>query len=130
MDTVQIQIHKGEAAGPGNQLCAGINLCGNSFSVIAFKASFSLLIVLPGTEIYRQLVEAGEVDPARVASFYYHVGYVPKGMTAQELKRLQLRAFFEFYARPRILWRLLGEIQSWTQVRILLGKVWNLIRGG
>ncbi|MDD3473969.1 MAG: hypothetical protein PHS86_14405, partial [Syntrophaceae bacterium] len=38
--------------------------------------------------------------------------YSPVGMTKEELKALQRRAFLEFHLRPKILFKMITEIKS------------------
>ncbi len=41
--------------------------------------------------------------------FYSKIAYVPDGVTADELKRLQRQAYLGFYLRPSVLWKLKGQ---------------------
>ncbi len=77
------------------------------------RAHFSNFLPLPGTEATRLLMESGElqsIDWTKLA--YSSVPYAPKGITKEELKAFQRRAFLEFHLRPKVLLKLLTEIRS------------------
>jgi anaerobic magnesium-protoporphyrin IX monomethyl ester cyclase len=77
------------------------------------RAHFSNFLPLPGTEATRLLMESGElqtIDWTQLA--YSSVPYSPTGITKEELKAFQRRAFLEFHLRPKILLKLLTEIRS------------------
>ena len=95
------------------------------------RAHFSNFLPLPGTEVTRKLIERGEIRrPDWGTLFYSKVPYAPKGITKKQLKRLQRRAFLEFYLRPRILLKLLSEIKSLRHLKmILIRAVDYLFRG-
>ena len=77
------------------------------------RAHFSNFLPLPGTAATNRLLESGEIEaPDWTTLSYSQVPYVPRGMTREELKGFQRRAFLEFHLRPRILAKLLGEIKS------------------
>jgi len=89
------------------------------------RAQFSLFKAYPGTEITNQLLSTGKMDKINYDSFmYYKVDYVPEGLTAKELKKLQRKAFLEFYLRPRILFSLLKDINSFEHFKFVLKRVW------
>jgi anaerobic magnesium-protoporphyrin IX monomethyl ester cyclase len=77
------------------------------------RAHFSNFLPLPGTEATRKLIESGEIVlPDWNELAYSKVPYAPRGMTKNELKAFQRRAFLEFHLRPRILFKMLSEIRS------------------
>lgn len=77
------------------------------------RAHFSNFLPLPGTEATDRLLNSGEIqDPDWTTLSYAKVPYVPRGMTREELKAFQRRAFLEFHLRPKILVKLLSEIKS------------------
>lgn len=83
------------------------------------RAHFSNFLPLPGTEITKKLIETGEIGHLKWDTlFYSKVAYSPKGITKRKLKRLQRRAYLEFYLRPRVLLQLLLEIRSFTHLRM------------
>lgn len=85
------------------------------------RAHFSNFLPLPGTEATKKLVESREiVRPDWGTLFYSKVPYAPKGITKKQLKRLQRRAFLEFHLRPHILFRMLLEIKSINQLKMII----------
>jgi radical SAM superfamily enzyme YgiQ (UPF0313 family) len=85
------------------------------------RAHFSNFLPLPGTEATKKLVESNEMEkPDWGTLFYSKVAYAPRGITKEQLKRLQRRAFLEFYLRPHILFRMLLEIKSISQLRMII----------
>ncbi|HII15015.1 MAG TPA: radical SAM protein [Nanoarchaeota archaeon] len=84
------------------------------------RAHFSLFLPLPGTEITEQLIKEGKLKTVNWAGLSYtKVQYVPEGMTEDELKRYQQKAFMEFYLRPKIILGMIKEIRSWEQFKQL-----------
>lgn len=84
------------------------------------RATFSLYLPLPGSEMYSLLKANNELqglDWNKVS--FDSVSYVPKGMTAEELKGLQKKAFYSFFLRPRILYRLLKSVRSLEHFKFL-----------
>jgi len=76
-------------------------------------AQFSLMVPYPGTPLYRELAENGEIPLATENDFVRYnqsVGltdvepiFVPNGRQAKELKDMQKRAYIQFYLRPRMI---------------------------
>lgn len=74
-------------------------------------AQFSIMVPYPGTPLYREVKERGELlggDEQDFARYNQSVGltdlepiFVPKGRTASDLKRMQQQAYVQFYFRPR-----------------------------
>jgi len=84
------------------------------------RATFSLYLPLPGSEMYNTLKENDELqglDWDKVT--FDSVSYVPNGMTSKELKGLQKKAFFSFFLRPKILYRLLKSVRSFEHFKFL-----------
>lgn len=67
------------------------------------RAFFGNYVPLPGTQIYNELVNSGEISNLDWSKVFVggSVIYSPKGITPQELERIQKRAFFKFYLTPR-----------------------------
>ena len=89
-------------------------------------AKFNLAVPLPGSRFYEDHRHELTVDaPEKFTSWYDwspfsgELLYVPEGMTDQELKNLQRRAMFEFYARPHLVARHLknGTLSPGNMVR-------------
>ena len=75
-------------------------------------AKFNLAVPLPGSRFYEDhRAELNVEAPEKFTSWYDwapfsgELLYVPEGLTDQELKNLQRRGMFEFYARPRLVAR-------------------------
>ena len=89
------------------------------------EAQFSLFKAYPGTDITNKLLEEGKINKINYDSFmYYKVDYVPEGLTEKELKNLQRKAFLAFYLRPKILWSLIREINSFEHFKFILQRTW------
>lgn len=87
-------------------------------------AHFSNFLPLPGTEATETLLKEGKlkrIDWSKL--FYYRVPYTPDGITADELKALQRRAYLSFYLRPKIILRLLSEIKSLYHVKAIVQRL-------
>lgn len=98
-------------------------------------AQFNIMIPYPGTPLYKELQERGEIPQAQENDYVRYnqsVGltqidpiYVPKGRKAAELKKMQRAAYIQFYLRPGLLFmhlshlrcsRILGMIRSFMAV--------------
>lgn len=87
------------------------------------RAHFSNFLPLPGTEATRMLMERGELQTIPWGELAYSsVPYAPEGITKEELKAFQRRAFLEFHLRPKILLRLLKEIRSVNHLGSILKR--------
>ncbi|MDR3603719.1 MAG: radical SAM protein [Syntrophaceae bacterium] len=85
------------------------------------RAHFSNFLPLPGTEATARLIESGEIsEPNWEDLAYSHTPYSPEGITKNELKAFQRRAFLEFHLRPKILFKMLGEIKSFHHLKSIL----------
>lgn len=92
------------------------------------RAHFSNFLPLPGTEATEILIEEGEINQPKWSSlFYSEVAYSPKGISKKQLKRLQRKAFLEFYLRPRILFKLICEIKSLTHLKMIIERARDYI---
>lgn len=76
-------------------------------------AFFGNFIPLPGTEIYRELLKRNEIEAIDWDSLYVggNVLYSPEGISPKELKRLQQRAFLQFYIQSKIIVNFLSKIR-------------------
>ncbi len=73
-------------------------------------AIFNLFTPYPGSELYDELMAAGEIKFERWSDFtsYWTIGngrpvYVPKGWTPDDLIRIQAQAMKRFYLRPKFI---------------------------
>jgi len=89
------------------------------------RAQFSLFKAYPGTDITNKLLKEKKINKINYDSFmYYKIDYVPEGLTEKELKNLQRKAFLEFYLRPKILFSLIKEINSFEHFKFILQRIW------
>ena len=87
------------------------------------RAHFSNFLPLPGTEATRRLLESGELNqPDWSELCYSKVPYSPKGISPEELKAFQRKAFLSFHLRPRILMKMISEIKSASQLHAILRR--------
>lgn len=79
---------------------------------------FNIAVPYPGSKFFDEVYKNKNdcfVEPERFNSFYdwsdgnIEPVFVPQGMTAGELIGLQRKAMFEFYARPKVIIRLLRQ---------------------
>lgn len=92
------------------------------------RAHFSNFLPLPGTEATRELLENNELEALAWENlFYSKVPYAPEGMSKKELKAWQRRAYFSFYLRPVILFRMVSEIKSFNHFRMTIKRIWDYL---
>jgi len=88
------------------------------------RAQFSLFKAYPGTPLSKRLLETGRITGFNYKAFSFHkVDVVPDGMTADELKALQRKAFLTFYLRPGVLFAILKEIRSWRHLKFIIKRI-------
>ncbi len=96
------------------------------------KVNFGILMPLPGTEVTRLLQKKGllgdDIDWSRMSE--YRSPYTPPGFTEKSFRKIFQKAFFRFYFRPHIIYRFLGEIRSWDQVKILWNRFKDVFEQG
>ena len=78
------------------------------------RATFSAFKPFPGTPVYDELVEKGEMKKIDDWSRFSlnKIAWTPKGITEDELRNLRRKAFLKFYLRPRIFVKVLNEIKN------------------
>ncbi len=54
--------------------------------------------------------------------------YSPKGVSPRELRKLMRKAFAKFYFRPSVIFGLLKEIHSLSQLRTVVRRVFDVFR--
>ncbi len=85
------------------------------------RAHFSNFLPLPGTLATRRLLDSGELDSLNWEELAYsNTPYSPQGITKDELKAFQRRAFLEFYLRPVTLFKMVREIKSWFHLKSII----------
>lgn len=45
------------------------------------------------------------------------LSFVPRGLTSEYLKKMQRKAYTEFFLRPVQIWRLMRSIDSWEDIK-------------
>ena len=90
------------------------------------RANFLLFHPIPGTEIYTMLNHTGELTNINYdANSFAEVAYTPKGMTKDELKNIQRKAFLSFYLRPKQFISLISNIRSYNHLSYILRRVYR-----
>ena len=93
-------------------------------------ASFSVLRVIPRTEIYNELVAEGRI-PSHMDYFEAGVPIFTRSYSQipdDRLFKLYRKAYMSFYFRPKIFLRLLSEIRRWNHVRDLYAGLLRLVK--
>lgn len=76
-------------------------------------AHFSCFLPLPGTEITQELLDSGKLKNINYADlFYSKAPFSPEGITREEIKKFQQKAFLSFYLRPSILIAMVLRLKS------------------
>ncbi len=92
------------------------------------RAQFTICLPVPGSEMTRQLIKDGRLknyDFSNVS--FQNIVYVPERMTLKELQRLRLKAYREFYLRPRIIMGILTEIQNLEHLKFILRRIRKIL---
>jgi len=95
------------------------------------RAQFSNFLPLPGTEIYDFLKKGGKISPESMKWDLYlnnRIVYCPDGISEREMRSLMRKAFAKFYFRLRIILGLLGEIHSFSQLRTVIRRFFDVFR--
>ncbi len=93
-------------------------------------ATFYCVQLYPGSPLHKEVKERGEllheewdhyssIIDTRDNKFHY----VPKGLTAEDLKREVKNAYRSFYLRPSYMFRRLFSLRSWDEVKAHLAAV-------
>jgi anaerobic magnesium-protoporphyrin IX monomethyl ester cyclase len=90
------------------------------------RANYFDFLPLPGTPIYNELEQNGELAKIDWKHFHFMTApYAPAGMTREELRKLQRTAFIRFYLRPGILVRNILQIRSFRHFKYLLRRFYH-----
>ena len=92
------------------------------------RAQFAMYLPIPGSEMYERLKEEGKMSEEKFNSLLFQNTncYLNEKITLFRFKILRLKAYFEFYLRPRIIWGLLREIKSLDQLRFIIRRIVKL----
>jgi radical SAM superfamily enzyme YgiQ (UPF0313 family) len=92
------------------------------------RANYFTYLPFPGSASYKELEANGELKGIDWERFYFmNASYVPMGMTRDELKALQRKAFLRFYFRPIIFWKNIRAIKSFRHFKFLLKRFFHWI---
>ncbi len=85
----------------------------------------------PGSEMYDKLKSEGKLQGLSYDETYIHnLSYCDESISIKDLIKVQRMAHFRFYLRPRIIWGILKEIHSVTQLKIVLQRAMKIIFPG
>lgn len=97
-----------------------------SLKLPLIRANYFDFLPLPGTPIYYELEQKGELAKIDWKQFHFMTApYAPAGMTREQLRNYQRRAFFRFYLRPRILVKNILGIKSFLHFKYLLRRFYH-----
>jgi anaerobic magnesium-protoporphyrin IX monomethyl ester cyclase len=97
-----------------------------SLKLPLIRANYFDFLPLPGTPIYYELQEKGELAKIDWKQFHFMTApYAPQGMTRKELRTYQREAFLRFYLRPKILVRNCLQIKSFRHFKYLLRRFYH-----
>ncbi|MGE0268508.1 MAG: radical SAM protein [Candidatus Omnitrophota bacterium] len=92
------------------------------------RANFFNFSPFPGIIEYDKLKQEGKVIKNWYDSLYINsVVYAPKNIPRETLVKLQRKAFWKFYTRPRIFINILKEIKSFSQFKVVFKKSMRLV---
>lgn len=89
------------------------------------KAAFSTFVPLPGSEMWTYLIEKGRLDISHLnnLSYYRTESNYTKSISQRDFRSLQKKAFFDFYSRPKIIFSLIRQISSPSNVLALSHRI-------
>lgn len=91
-------------------------------------ASFNIFKPYPGTPIYDELKTQGKLGNLDWNTFDYDkVSWSSGFMNPEEVKSLQKKATLSFYLRPKILFKFLSSIRTFTQIKFLMQRIFSVV---
>ncbi|MBI2671173.1 radical SAM protein [Candidatus Woesearchaeota archaeon] len=100
-------------------------------------AQFTITTPYPGTELYEQANQFGELKSIDWDNYQTWAGFsdhnlvwVPKGRNSQELKELQRKALKEFYFRPKFIFKKLIHIDNFAIFKKYVLGAWAILTTG
>jgi radical SAM superfamily enzyme YgiQ (UPF0313 family) len=93
------------------------------------RAAFNIVIPIPGTEIFDELIDAGRLKLQDInwdTLTNDQVAFKRNHVTGQRLLELQRKAFLRFYTRPTVLRRVIRDMS--TNPEVLLASINKLKR--
>jgi len=92
------------------------------------RVNFFTFTPFPGSSMYDELKEKGELGNLDYDELYIHnLGYCHKSIPEDDLIRLQRSVHFRFYLRPKIIFGIMKEIHSFTQLKIIFQRAMKII---
>ncbi|MDD3521014.1 MAG: radical SAM protein [Actinomycetota bacterium] len=95
------------------------------------RVQYSNFLPLPGTRIFDELLEKGEIDLGSLSWDNFQdnaIIYSPPGIPQEELHKILKSAFYKFYFRPRIIINLLKEIHSFNQFKFVFARFIDIFK--
>ena len=99
-------------------------------------AQFTICTPYPGTEMYKQAIESGEMKTGNWDNFQTWGGFsdhklvfVPHGRTSEELKNMQKYALRSFYFRPKIILRKMTKLDNLPILKKYITGAFALMAG-
>jgi len=100
-------------------------------SLDLIRANFFTYLPFPGTESFNELQDNGELDKVNWDNFYFaSAPYISSGLTWQEIKKYQRKAFFKFFLRPRIFIKNILQIKSFRHLTFIFKRFYHWILKG
>jgi radical SAM superfamily enzyme YgiQ (UPF0313 family) len=97
-----------------------------SLKLPLIRANYFDFLPLPGTPIYYELEGKGELARIDWKQFHFMTApYAPAGMTRDQLRGYQRKAFLRFYLRPVILIRNILQIKSFLHFKYLVRRFYH-----
>ncbi len=91
------------------------------------RAQFTICLPVPGSEMTEQLKKEGKLGNVEFSDIsFQNIVHVPEKMTLDELKKYRIKAYREFYLRPRIIFGLLSEIQNIEHLKFIFRRIIKL----
>ena len=91
------------------------------------RAQFTICLPVPGSEMTEEMIKAGKLKDVEFSDIsFQNIVHVPENMTMAELRKYRTKAYAEFYLRPRIIFGLLSEIQSFEHVKFIFRRITKL----
>jgi anaerobic magnesium-protoporphyrin IX monomethyl ester cyclase len=95
--------------------------CKYALSLDLIGCSIFCFRPFPGTWIYQDLQRQGKLQDVSEGT-YAEVSYVPEGMTAKELKKIQRNTILKFYLRPKIIFKITAHIRTFEHFKGLIKR--------
>jgi radical SAM superfamily enzyme YgiQ (UPF0313 family) len=93
------------------------------------RAQFGFFLPLPGTDIYKRMVETAEINYDTLCWDDFRVDrivYTPPNISRNKLRWVMKKAFWRFYMRKKIILLLLKEIHSIGQLKTIYRRVLDI----